>query len=129
MSNVTLDIAGREYTIACDPGEEEHIAMLGRMIAGKLSALPNLQGQSEMRRFLYAALLLADEVHELQTGGGALAAPASRADPGLPSAPELSAEAAEALEALADKLEGLAAELEAEAGAMKGDGAADLPSQ
>jgi len=92
MSNVRLPIAGREYTIACSPGEEQHVAMLGRMIDSKMSALPNMAGQSEVRRFLYAALLLADELHELQA--------------------EPRPQTAEALEALADRLEGLAAEME-----------------
>jgi len=94
MSNVKLAIAGRDYTIACSPGEEPHVAMLGRMIDSKLSGLPNMAGQSEVRRFLYAALLLADELHELQA--------------------EPRPQAAEALEALAERLEGLAAEMEAE---------------
>ena len=96
MSNVTLPIAGREYTVACSPGEEGHIEMLGRMIDAKLSALPNMAGQSEVRRFLYAALLLADELHEAQA--------------------EPRHETADNLEALADRLEGLADELEAERG-------------
>lgn len=94
MSNVTLPIAGRDYTVACSPGEEAHIAMLGRMIDSKLSALPNVAGQSEVQRFLFAALLLADELHEWQT--------------------EPRADAADRLEALADRLEGLAVELEAQ---------------
>lgn len=64
MSNVTISIAGRRYTIACDQGEEAHIEMLGAQIDAKLAALPNLVGQSEARLLLYAALLLADEAHE-----------------------------------------------------------------
>ena len=34
MSNVTLDIAGRKFTVACAEGEEAHIAMLGQTING-----------------------------------------------------------------------------------------------
>jgi len=97
VSNVRLAIAGREYTVACSPGEEPHLTTLGQMIDSKLSTLPNTVGQSEVRRFLYAALLLADELHDL------------RADP--------RPETAETLEALADRLEALAAELEAQSGA------------
>ena len=100
MSNVRLAIAGREYTVACSPGEEPHLTMLGAMIDSKLSTLPNTVGQSEVRRFLYAALLLADELREL------------RAEP--------RPETAETLEALADQLEGLATELEAQSGASGG---------
>jgi cell division protein ZapA len=93
MKDVKLAIAGRDYTVACAPGEEQHIAMLGRMIDSKLSALPNISGQSDVRRFLYAALLLADELHEREG--------------------EPQSNTAETLEAMADRLEGLADELEA----------------
>jgi cell division protein ZapA len=101
MSNVTLTIGGRFYTVACAAGEEAHIETLGRTIDGKLAGMPNLSGQSEARTLLFAALLLADELHELRSGN------APPADDG----PE-SAHAAGALERLADTLEGLADRLE-----------------
>lgn len=100
MSNVTLEIGGRRYTIACAPGEEGHIAMLGASINGRLSTIPNVHGQSEARSLLYAALLLADELHEAGKQG-----PAPLGD------------AAEPLEKLADRLESLASQLEASAAA------------
>ena len=96
MSNVTLTIGGRFYTVACAEGEEAHIEALGRTIDHKLASLPNRSGQSEPRTLLFAALLLADEVHELRSG----------------AAPAGNGEAAEALERLAGRLEALAAELE-----------------
>ena len=68
MSNVTLEIAGRKFTVACAAGEEAHIEDLGRIIDGKIKDIPGLASQSEARCLLYAALLLADENHEL-TGG------------------------------------------------------------
>jgi cell division protein ZapA len=98
VSNVTLTIGGRHYTVACAAGEETHIERLGRAIDGKLQGMPNLSGQSEARTLLFAALLLADELHEARSAGGAAAEPSP---PG-----------AEALEALAERLEGLAARLE-----------------
>ena len=100
MSNVTLSIGGRFYTVACAEGEEAHIERLGQTIDGKLTGMPNLSGQSEARTLLFAALLLADELHELRSGK-------AQAEEG----PE-SAEAAEALERLAETLEGLAERLE-----------------
>ena len=103
MSNVTLSIGGRNYTVACGPGEEAHIEQLGRTIEAKLSSLPSLAGQSEARTLLFAALLLADEVHELRSGSSGRA---EAADDG-------SATAAEALETLAGRLESLAEQLEA----------------
>jgi cell division protein ZapA len=93
MSNVTLEIAGRRYTIACATGEEAHIARLGASINSKLAALPDLAGQSEPRTLLFAALLLADELHEAKT-------------------PAATVKHAEPLENLAERLESLATQLE-----------------
>jgi cell division protein ZapA len=98
MSNVTLEIAGRKFTIACAEGEEAHIAMLGRSIDDKLLGMPGIASQSEARALLYAALLLADENHELKQGGGAPSGPA----------PDI----ADGLEALAARLETVASHLE-----------------
>lgn len=97
MSNVTLDIAGRKFTVACAEGEEAHISMLGRSINAKLLDMPNITNQSEARALLYAALLLADENHELKQGGGTA---------------EPSPEIAGKLETLADQLERVASQLE-----------------
>lgn len=98
MSNVTIDIAGRKFTVACAEGEEAHIAKLGRAIDGKVSGLPHIASQSEARMLLYAALLLADENYELGEGGGG----AGEAGPDI----------AGPLESLAEKLESLAGQLE-----------------
>jgi cell division protein ZapA len=100
MSNVTVTIAGRHYTVACAAGEESHIEMLGRTIDGKLHDMPNLSAQSEARTLLFAALLLADELHERNAGGA-------------PSAAEPDPRLADSLEELAWRLEGLAVRLEA----------------
>ena len=102
MSDVTLTIAGRGYTIACDPGQERHVTSLGRAIDEKLTALPGLAGQTETRTLLFAALLLADELHEVQNGGATAPAMPQLADEG----------AAEALESLAGRLETIAERLE-----------------
>jgi cell division protein ZapA len=99
MSNVTLDSAGRKFTVACAEGEETHIAMLGRAIDAKLLDMPNIANQSEARALLYAALLLADENHELKQGNGAAAASSAPAVAGP-------------LESLAEQLESLAERLE-----------------
>jgi cell division protein ZapA len=98
MSNVTLDIAGRKFTVACAEGEEAHISLLGRTINGKLVNMPNVAGQSEARALLYAALLLADENFELKQNGGVSAEPP----------PEM----AESLETLAGRLEAVASQLD-----------------
>ena len=63
MSNVTLRIGSRDYTVACDEGQEQHVRALGQMIAGKVADLGS-SAQGETRQLLFAALLLADELHE-----------------------------------------------------------------
>jgi cell division protein ZapA len=107
MSNVTLHIGGRDYTVACAEGEEAHLVGLGQTIEGKLLSLAGNAGMSEGRQLLFAALLLADELHE---SGGNGAAPAASA-PARESAPAPAFDPAQ-LEALADRLESCAASLE-----------------
>lgn len=95
MSNVTLKIGGRDYTVACAEGEEGHVRALGAMIADKVAEMGS-SAQGETRQLLFAALLLADELHEAR---GKLAG----ADPDRH---------APALELLAARLENLASTLE-----------------
>lgn len=100
MSNVTLTIGGRNYTVACASGEEAHVASLGQIIDDKIQSM-GAAGTNETRQLLFAALLLADEVHEAKT--------ASR----MPaSAPAFDDSQAERLEAIAAKLEACASGLE-----------------
>lgn len=103
MSNVSLEIGGRQFSVASADGEEEHVALLGRRIDDKLRAMGGAAGQSESRMLLFAALLLADEIHEMTVRGGA---PAPE-----DNAPSL-AKLAEGIDAAARRLENLAADLE-----------------
>ena len=102
MSNVTLEIGGRQFSVASADGEEQHVEMLGRMIDGKLRAMGGASGQSESRMMLFAALLLADEIHELKSRGGA------QAEDPTPVLNRL----ADGIEGAARRLENLAATLE-----------------
>lgn len=64
MTNVTLAIGGRALTISVAAGEEAHIEMLGRMIDDRLRRMGNHITNSEARMLLFAALMLADELHD-----------------------------------------------------------------
>ncbi|WP_374529431.1 cell division protein ZapA [Novosphingobium sp.] len=97
MSNVTLRIGGRDYTMACAEGEEAHVAELGRMIDDKVQSMGSA-AQSEARQLLFAALLLADELHEARARLACAPSSASQAD---------------LLESIAARLETCAAALEA----------------
>jgi cell division protein ZapA len=63
VSEVKLSVGGRIYRVACAPGEEEHVTRLGAVIDEKLASMGKLSGL-EAQNLLFAALLLADEVHE-----------------------------------------------------------------
>ncbi|MFM5949776.1 MAG: cell division protein ZapA [Novosphingobium sp.] len=97
MSNVNLAIGGRSYTVACAAGEEEHVLGLGRLIDEKVQSIGT--GHNEIRQLLFAALILADELHEARRTAAPSAAPAQ--------------DHSAALEAIADRLEKCAAALEA----------------
>lgn len=99
MNNVALSIAGREFLVACAPGEEEHLRALGSTIEEKITAA-GVHGLSEARMLLFAALLLADENHDLQ----------QRAAP--PSADAARDTMLGGLERLATRMEKLALQLE-----------------
>ena len=106
MSNVTLSICGRTFTVACAEGEEEHIGDLGRMIDSRLADLGEGAGQNEVRMLLYASLVLADDLVEARKA--AEQAPTAPAHAG----PSLSPEMARRVEAIAATLENLATHLE-----------------
>ena len=99
---VDLTIAGRTYQVACREGEEENLRTAARMVDAKSrEALSGLGTLSEARQFLFAGLLLADQLIDKEPGAAAAAAPA---EPG----PELVRRA----ESLASRLESLAEALE-----------------
>ena len=97
MAEVTLNIAGRSYQVACREGEEETLLAAARLVDGKCrEALAGLGTLSESRQFLFASLLLADQLLEK---------PGSQA---VSTDPELAPRVAQ----LADRLETLATTLE-----------------
>ena len=60
---VDLTIAGRIYQVACRDGEEENLRTAARLVDAKSrEALAGLGTLSEARQFLFAALLLADQL-------------------------------------------------------------------
>jgi cell division protein ZapA len=104
-SMVDLTIAGRTYQVACREGEEENLRAAARLVDGKSrEALAGLGTLSEARQFLFASLLLADQLID-KSPEAAAPPPPARPDPAL----ILRAEA------LADRLESLAMALENEA--------------
>ena len=99
MAEVDLIIAGRPYRVACRDGEEDTLRAAARLVDGKSrEALAGLGTLSEARQFLFASLLLADQLVDKNPD----AAPQAGPDP----------EIANRAERLAERLESLAEHLE-----------------
>lgn len=64
MSEVTVTIAGRNYTVACAEGEEGHVAGLGMVLDEKLQQLGGSLSTLESQNLLFAGLFVADDLHE-----------------------------------------------------------------
>jgi cell division protein ZapA len=102
---VDLTIAGRTYQVACREGEEDNLRAAARLVDGKSrEALAGLGTLSEARQFLFASLLLADQLVDNKPDA---VAPAAAPQPQRPD-PEMVLRT----EALADRLESLAMTLE-----------------
>lgn len=104
MADVRLSIAGREYIVTCNDGEEQRLQALGALVDEKAREAGGASGGlNESRLLLFSALLLADKLHDAGT--------ASSAQTSQSAAPDAE-QAAETLERLADRLEALALRLE-----------------
>ncbi len=104
MASVEIEIGGRRYTVSCRDGEEAHLQSAAGLVDRRArDATAALGPLSESRLLLFAALLLADDVKELQAGGAG--PPSAGIDPVL----------VDAIEAIAGRVEALADRSEAAA--------------
>ena len=114
MAVVDVTVNGRTYQIACDDGEEKHLADLARYFDGHVSEVSSSVGQvGEARLILMAGLLVADElsnsrgrIEGLESSAAKAAAEDKRA------VEELASNLSSAMNALAARIEALAARLE-----------------
>jgi cell division protein ZapA len=104
MSEVTLQVGGRAYTVSCADGEEAHVRRLASIVDGKLTAMGGSIAPGDAKNLLFAALILADEVDEARRS----ADPAKIGNEGSALAENVT----RGLEALADRLESVAYALE-----------------
>ncbi len=64
-SKVAVKLHGREYIVACTPGEEHRLAEIVRLVDGKLRQVADKGNNvTETRLFMLTCLLLADELLE-----------------------------------------------------------------
>ncbi len=78
MTDVALTINGRTYQLACDPGEEERLALLADEVQQRVAALVAEHGAvGDDRLLLMAAIQLADDLLDRTTERDAALARAS----------------------------------------------------
>jgi cell division protein ZapA len=110
MGQVAISINGQNYQITCDDGQEEHLRSLAQIVDSRVEELVSAVGQvGDMRLLVMAALLLADEVSETKEEVDAFRAKEADADR---TAERAEAEIAVGFEALAERIETIAARLE-----------------
>ena len=101
MAQVTVTVNGRNYTIACDDGQEQHLMSLAGELDDHVQRLVSSVGQvGDAHLLVMAGLMLADELADSRTAG-----------PQSPAA-ALGRPDTAALAALAERVERLAAGLE-----------------
>lgn len=122
MAQIKVKINGRTYEVACDDGQEEHVARLGRYLDTKVGELAAQVGQvGDTRLLVMAALLITDELSEaygeLDDIREGRAGMVGQADPaaegggaGVSGAEDT--QTAEGLRGLARRIEGIAEGLE-----------------
>jgi cell division protein ZapA len=67
MAHVSVTISGRQYRMACDDGQEHHLARLSHELDQRIAHLRTTFGEiGDMRLTVMAALILADELSEVR---------------------------------------------------------------
>lgn len=102
MATVTVDINGRPYAVGCADGQEERVRVLAKQFDEHVRQVAGEVGHvGDIRLFLMAGLLLADELHEARLAPGS-----------APSAPFVSATPAASNDSVAEALNAVAARIE-----------------
>ena len=65
MAQVTVNIMGRQFRMACEDGQESHVTKLATDLDRRIEGLRMQFGQvGELRMIIMAALMVADELDE-----------------------------------------------------------------
>ena len=67
MAQVIIQINGRNYTMQCDDGQEEHLRRLARMIDDEIANIRSAVGSiGDLRLLIMASLVIADRLTEVE---------------------------------------------------------------
>lgn len=116
MPQVTIQIGGRDYKMACGEGEEEHLFELGRMVDERHAQLKRQFGEvGDIRLSVMTAIMIADELSEAKRRHEALEAEikalTAAGDDVAKQFDARHADVADQLAAAAERLERMASEL------------------
>jgi len=129
MGSVQVTVNGRHYSVACDAGQEAHVARLGSYLDQKVGQLVKAVGQvGDARLLVMASLMITDELVDTDQAltqlkslvakgsqGGEPSVPAPEPVQPQPAPPQPApheAVLADALETLAGRIEAIAEALE-----------------
>ncbi|MBI0534067.1 cell division protein ZapA [Roseomonas sp. KE2513] len=116
MGQVTVRVGGYSHPVSCEDGQEAHLIALAAEVDRRVASVKTMGGSyGEPRLLLLAALLLADEVHDLKVEVAQARAgiPASSVPAPVAAAPAPAADPmlAERLARVAERIEGIATDL------------------
>lgn len=118
MRTVIANVQGKDYTLACDAGQEQHLANLIAEVNARAGQLTKGVGKlPEPMMLLYTALMFADELHDAIKENARLKDDLARALRQMGEGGDdariaaLEEGMAESLHALAARIEGLAEKL------------------
>ncbi len=108
MADIQIVVNGRPYDIACNDGEEDRLRALAQDLDRRVTGIAQSVGQvGDSRLLLLACLLVADELAESRTEAQRLK------DVDGPARRALEDRLVATIDKLADRIEAIAAELEA----------------
>lgn len=116
MPHVSVTIAGRQYRMACDEGQEDHLVRLAHDIDSRISQLRTAFGEiGDQRLVVMAAITIADELAEARGRIRALESDIEGQRDARASAleriQESESEVARTIEEVAERIERLVAQL------------------
>ena len=119
MAQVTITIDNKQYRMACDEGQEEHLMEMGQKFDRYVAYLKGSFGEiGDQRLTVMAGIMIMDELNELQKRvrgmESEIATLRKTRDDALVKADKNDAALTGALSTLAERMEGLAARLNAE---------------
>ena len=116
MAQVQVTIGGRNYRLACNPGEEAHLEGLARNLDARIAEMRTAFGEiGDQRLTVMAALVFADETVEARRAAEREIARASELAQAVEAA---RAESDARMDELAKAIEGVAARVESLAGQL-----------